>query len=84
MAEIEIGDVVIRAPELIETPDCPDRTIMVRRAKHEVRADFRFYGEDGAGTMNFGLLMEYHPELEAHCDAIRLYMKQQARRLLDG
>lgn len=31
---------------------------------------------------NIRLWQEDHPELEVHCDAIRLYMKQEARRLL--
>ena len=84
MAEIEVGKIVIGAPKFIEPHEVrPDREIKVRRISREVRASFRFYGEGAEGTANFGLLMEYHPELEAHCDAIRLYMKQQARRLLE-
>ena len=82
MAKIEIGDVVIKKDDVLDLGDSVDGTIKLRVCQREVRADFRFCGEDGSGTANFGLLMEHHPELEKHCDAVRHYMKQQARRLL--
>ena len=80
---IEIGDIVIidEPEEAIEFAG-NQRHITTCKARKEVRAEFRFYGKDGSGTANFGLMMEYHPELEAHADAIRHYMKQQARMVL--
>ena len=83
MTEIEIGEIVIAVPEVETKVGWKDAgPITGKTVKQEVRAEFRFYGDGSSGTANFGLMMEHHPELEVHADAIRHYMKQQARRVL--
>jgi hypothetical protein len=82
MAEIEIGDIVITATETNYVFDWENVRFETGKSEGDVRATFRAISESGEMTANFGLMMEYHPELGAHCDAIREYMKQEARRLL--
>lgn len=79
--EIEIGDIVIAAPKPEIVADEHVTLMALGRPRREVRASFRCLGTGAEGTANLGLMMEYHPELEVHADAIVHYMKQEARRL---
>jgi hypothetical protein len=81
--DIEIGDIKIRRAEVASSSygGRIKTVIAISRVKAQVSA----YSEDESVEIDASLelMEESHPELKEHCDAIRLYMLQEAKRLLN-
>jgi len=77
--DIEIGDITIEAHQAIWTSK-----MEVRASINRIKAPVVAYADGVEIVADLNLMEAYHPDLKAHCDAIRQYMEQEARRLFVG